>query len=189
MSGEITGLWFSDSNEFEKALNSYYPGGIKKYRALVSSEDNFIVVQASVSSPGFPLVFFKTENFNAVEKKEVIDFLKKQNIKIIKANSLRRNSQSQSFTISFKSSNNFIRALEILYLARKELRCRAIIPTKEGCLVIVPNKTTPRLNKLVLDGFSSMTEKEMEVIKAKINSLDIIKCDSLEELPETVNFQ
>ena len=182
-------LWFSDYKKFIKAFAVFYLGKLKKRCwVIISSEDNLIVVQPSVSTYGLNILLFKAGNIENFQKTKILDLFKKEGMEIIKADSIRRPAGAQGFTVFFKKPGNFIKALDVFYLLKKEPRCRVIIP-KKGTLIVQPDRSTPELNILVLEGFELLVGKDLEKIKTKISSLEIIECDVSESLPITVNFQ
>jgi len=181
-------LWFSSYKKFINAFAIFYLGKTKKRCwSIISDKDKIIVVQPSVSTYGLNILLFKAENIEKLEIAKILDLFKKENVEIIKADSIRRPAGAQGFTMFFKKPSNFIKALDVFYLLKKELRCRVIIPRK-GILIVQPDRSTPELNILVLEGFDFVVGKDLEKIKTKISSLEIIECDIAESLPTTVNF-
>ena len=181
-------LIFKEVKDFMVALASSYLGEvIKRCWALVSNQDNLVVIQPSVSTPGLNVLILETEGLKEEEIKKIKEVLEKEKIAIIIADYLRRPSQSQGFTVGFNDIDNFVGALKTFYLSGKQERCRAIIP-KDGPLVIQPSVSTPELNTLILENFNFMEGKEKGRIETIISSLEIIKCDVLLNSTKTTNF-
>ena len=166
---------------------SYLGKTNKRCWVLESSQDNLVVVQPSVSTYGLNILLLKTENIDEAKMEKIFDLFEKEGIETIKSYYLRRPHQSQGFTLGFKDSDNFIRALEVFYLSEKTPRCQIVMPEK-GLLIVQPDRSTSELNTLILEDFDSVVGEEREKIKAKIASLKTIECDMAETLPKTVNF-
>ena len=173
-------LWFSDHKEFASALALSYLGEEnKRCWVLSSTSDQLVVVQPSVSTCNLNILLLKSKGIDKVEMEKVFDIFKTQKIEVIEADSLKRPSQAQGFTLGFKGATGFIKALEVFYLSGTKPRCRVIKP-KKGLLIIQPNKSTPELNTLVLLDFNSVSNKDKVCIEAKIAFLEIIECDVAE---------
>ncbi len=145
------------------------------------------MVQPSVSTYGLNVLLLKTENIDEPKLEKIFELFKGEGIEVIESYYLRRPAQSQGFTLGFKDSGNFIRALEVFYLSEKKPRCRIIIPEK-GLLIVQPKTSTPELNTLILEDFDSVIGKERGEIETKIASLEIIECDMTEQASITTNF-
>ena len=179
-------LIFKSAKNFIKALALSYLGEPKKRCwALVSDKDNLVIVQPSVSTPGLNVLILEAEMIEKDEISKIKDLLVKEGIAIIIADYLRRSSQAQGFTVGFKKIDAFIKALNLFYSTGK--RCRVIVP-KIGPLVIQPSVSTPELNTLLLEGFSSVVGEEKKQIEVIINSLEMIECDMIISPLKTTNF-
>ena len=128
------------------------------------------------------MLILNTTNIEEKLVSGILDILRKDNVKIITADCLRRPSQAQGFTL-WLNADNFIEALSVFYQDGK--RCRAIIPEK-GSLLIQPSVSTPELNTLVLENFDSVLKKEQ--IETMIAPLESIKCDTVVSPLKTTNF-
>ena len=153
----------------------------------MSDQDNIVVVQPSVSTPGLNVLILEAETLDIEKLKKIKELLVKEGIPIIIAGYLRRPSQSQGFTVGFNNVDNFIEALEVFYLSKKVSRCRVLIPRK-GILVIQPSVSTPELNTLVLEDFSFMKGADKGKIEIAISTLEKIECDTLLSPLKTTNF-
>jgi len=166
---------------------SYLGKANKRCWALMSDQDSLIVIQPSVSTPGLNILILEAGVVEKDKIEKIKELLIKEGIRIIIADYLRRASQAQGFTLGFKEVDNFIEALNIFYFSGKQNRCRAIIP-KKGSLVVQSSVSTPELNTLVLEGFSSMVGKQKRKIDSAISSLERFECDSILSPFKTTNF-
>ena len=177
-------LIFKSANNFFKALSSSYLNQSKKRCwSLYSKKDNLIIIQPSVSTRGLNVLILNTINMIEKEINGVFDILKKADIQIITADSIRRPPQAQGFTVWFIGVESFIQALNTFYPDGK--RCRAVVP-ENGPLLIQPIPSTSELNTLVLEHYSSILGKQR--IEAVIAPLEKNECDTIVLPIKTTNF-
>lgn len=180
-------LIFSSFKNFMKAMAISYLGEKKKRcHGLVSEIDQVLIVQPSVSTPGLNVLILKTTNIDEEKIRKLIELFEKEEINLIECDSLRRPSEAQGFTLWFEEADKFINALNLFYPRRG--RCRAIIPKKEGPLLIEPAVSTIELNTLLLENYNLIVGKEKSLIQKEISDLDQFECESIQGIQKTTNF-